>query len=91
MREWFHIPNLLMGEKPGAETKPLVNDTANDQRYYDVALLPDGEVGLSGWITGKQMVKKDQLFFLQLQMAKMVSRRIDESLLPMLPHRSFCR
>lgn len=33
--------------KSWTDPKPLVNDTASfDQRYYDVALLPDGEAGI---------------------------------------------
>ena len=61
--------------KTWTEPRPLTNDTASfDQRYYDVALLPDGEARLSGSITGRQRLKKDRLFISQKQMARMDSR-----------------
>ncbi|HEX6915661.1 MAG TPA: sialidase family protein [Chitinophagaceae bacterium] len=38
---------------------PLVHDTASfDQRYYDVALLPDGEVGII-WLDNRQQQETD--------------------------------
>ena len=39
--------------------KPLVADTAGfDQRYYDVALLPDGEVGII-WLDNRKTIEKE--------------------------------
>lgn len=39
--------------------KPLVNDTASfDQRYYDVALLPDGEVAAI-WLDNRKTINKE--------------------------------
>jgi hypothetical protein len=45
-------------------SKPLTNDTASfDQRYYDVALLPDGEAAIIWLDNSRQLPKKDRLFF----------------------------
>lgn len=45
--------------KTWANAKPLVNDTAGyDQRYYDVALLPNGEVAAI-WLDNRKTVKKE--------------------------------
>ena len=39
--------------------KPLVNDTASyDQRYYDVALLPNGEAGII-WLDNRKKTTKE--------------------------------
>jgi hypothetical protein len=39
--------------------KPLVNDTASyDQRYYDVALMPDGEAGII-WLDNRKTSTKE--------------------------------
>jgi hypothetical protein len=43
-------------EKPGRQPQRLVADTASfDQRYYDVALLPDGEVGVV-WLDNRKYI-----------------------------------
>jgi len=39
--------------------RPLVSDTASyDQRYYDVALMPDGEAGII-WLDNRKSTKKE--------------------------------
>jgi hypothetical protein len=45
--------------KSWTDAKPLVNDTASyDQRYYDVALLPNGEVGII-WLDNRKTSDKE--------------------------------
>lgn len=45
--------------KTWSPVKPLVNDTwAHDQRYYDVALLPNGEAGII-WLDNRKTIKKE--------------------------------
>jgi hypothetical protein len=51
--------------KTWSEAKPLVSDTASyDQRYYDVALLKNGEVGII-WLDNRKTTDKEGsgLFF----------------------------
>jgi hypothetical protein len=44
--------------KTWTKAKPLVNDTAGyDQRYYDVALLPNGEAGII-WLDNRKTTTK---------------------------------
>lgn len=44
--------------KSWTDARPLVTDTASfDQRYYDVALLPDGEVGII-WLDNRKTTSK---------------------------------
>jgi hypothetical protein len=45
--------------KTWTAARPLVNDTASyDQRYYDVALLPNGEVGII-WLDNRKTTTKE--------------------------------
>lgn len=45
--------------KTWTAVKPLVNDAASyDQRYYDVALLPNGEVGII-WLDNRKTTSKE--------------------------------
>ena len=45
--------------KTWTSPKPLVADTAGyDQRYYDVSLLPDGEVGII-WLDNRKTTKQE--------------------------------
>ena len=45
--------------KTWSAIRPLVNDTASyDQRYYDVALLPNGEVGII-WLDNRKTTAKE--------------------------------
>lgn len=47
------------GGKTWMAIKPLVTDTAGyDQRYYDVALLPNGEVGII-WLDNRKTTTKE--------------------------------
>ena len=51
------------------QPQPLVKDTASfDQRYYDVALMPDGEVGVI-WLDNRKTTEKEGsgLFFATTQ------------------------
>jgi hypothetical protein len=54
----FYMQSFDNG-KTWSETKPLVNDTASyDQRYYDVALLANGEVGII-WLDNRKTTSKE--------------------------------
>ncbi|HTE27490.1 sialidase family protein [Flavitalea sp.] len=71
------------GNTWNAEIKSLVPDTsANDQRYYDVALLPNGEVGVI-WLDNRKTNGKEgsALFFATTKGKKgfVGERRIAES------------
>lgn len=47
------------GGKTWTTAKPLVRDTVGyDQRYYDVALLPNGEAGII-WLDSRKTTKKE--------------------------------
>jgi len=47
------------GGKTWTEIKPLVSDTAGyDQRYYDVALLSNGEAGII-WLDNRKTISKE--------------------------------
>ena len=55
----FLIRNLLMNGKTWTSAKPLVTDTASyDQRYYDVAVLPNGEIGAI-WLDNRKTTDKE--------------------------------
>jgi len=54
----YYVQSFDKG-KTWTSPKPLVNDTASyDQRYYDVALLPNGETGII-WLDNRKNTTKD--------------------------------
>ncbi|OQP52795.1 hypothetical protein A4H97_24145 [Niastella yeongjuensis] len=64
----FYVQSFDAG-KNWTAPKPLVNDTASyDQRYYDIALLPNGEAGII-WLDNRKTIPNEgsALFFATTQ------------------------
>lgn len=64
----FYVQSMDNG-KSWTAPKPLVTDTASyDQRYYDIALLPDGEAGII-WLDNRKTNPKEgsALYFASTQ------------------------